>query len=198
MADRARPERRRPGPLSAIRLRAALALGTVLCIGATGTYAYWSDSVPVEGVTISSGTLDLKINGNDSMTNYTALSLANMVPGNTTAGVMTVRNAGTVPLDYFADAAAGGALGSALAVKVTGDSSVTGSGSSRTCAGSALGNTGSSFGNNLVGSRTNPRRLQAGASETVCVQATLPANAASSLQGASTNVSFAFSANQVT
>ena len=184
-------------PLRAVRIRAALALGTVLCVGTTATLAYWSDSVPIEGVRIETGILDLKINGSDKLTNYTALSLSGMVPGNSTAAVLTVRNAGSVPLDYHADASAGGALGSALAVKVTGDSSVTGSGSSRTCAGSRLDGTGTAFVDDLVGSESAPRRLAPDSSETLCVQARLPADAASSLQGARTNVSFTFNAKQV-
>lgn len=183
------------------RVRAAVALGAVLAIATTGTYAYWTDSVPVSGVTITTGTLDLKVNNADSTTTYDALSLSNMMPGNTTAGVLTVRNAGTVPLTYYANAAAsngdGKGLGAALVVKVTGDGSVSGSGSSRTCAGSALSNTGTAFGTSLVGTSAQPRQLAVGASETLCVQAALPASAASSLQGATTNVSFTFNASQV-
>jgi hypothetical protein len=37
-----------------------------------------------------------------------------------------------------------------------------------------------------------PRLLAAGASETLCIQATLPTNASTTLQGATTNVTFTF------
>ena len=183
--------------MKALRVRAALALGAIVCVGVGGTYAYWSDSVPVSGVTITSGTLDLKVNNADSITNYSGLNLTNMVPGNSTAAVLTVQNAGNVPLTYYADGSATGPLGAALVVKITGDTSVTGSGSSATCAGTALANSGTSFSSNLIGSSANPRTLAAGASESICVQATLPSTASSSLQGTTTNIALTFNANQV-
>lgn len=183
-----------------VRARAALGLGAVLLVGVHGTYALWSDEVPVSGATISSGVLDLKVNTLDSVTTYTDLSLSGMVPGNTVAGVLTVRNAGTIPLTYHATAAASNAdgkgLGAALVVKVTGDPAVTGTAPGRTCAGTALAQTGTTFAGNLVGAPATPRSLVVGASETLCVQATLPSTAASSLQGATTNVSLTFTASQ--
>ena len=183
-----------------VRARAALGLGAVLLIGVNGTYALWSDTVPVTGVTISSGTLDLKVNTLDSLPAYTDLNLGGMVPGNTVAGILTVRNAGTVPLTYYATAAAtnadGKGLGAALVVKVTADSAVTGTAAARTCAGAALAQTGTAFAGNLVGAPATQRALAVGVSETLCVQATLPSTAASSLQGATTNVSLTFTASQ--
>jgi predicted ribosomally synthesized peptide with SipW-like signal peptide len=180
-----------------VPVRAALALGTVLCVGVTGTLAYWSDEVQVSGTEISTGTLDLTVNGADPFTAFTTLSLTNMVPGNTTAGVLTVRNAGTVPLKYYADAAAGGTLGSALTVKVSGDAATTGSAPTKTCAGSALAGTGSGFTSNLVGTNANQRSLAVGASETLCIQATLPTTAPSALQTQTTNVTLTFNSTQV-
>ena len=183
-----------------VRARAALGLGAVLLVGVNGTYALWSDTVPVSGVTISAGLLDLKVNTLDSVPTYTDLSLSGMVPGNTVAGVLTVRNAGTIPLTYYATAAAtnadGKGLGAALVVKVTADAAVTGSAPARTCAGATLAQTGTTFAGNLVGVPATQRSLAAGASETLCIQATLPTTAASSLQGATTNVSLAFNASQ--
>ncbi|HEY9267184.1 MAG TPA: TasA family protein, partial [Mycobacterium sp.] len=163
----------------------------------TGTYAYWTDTAPVSGVTISTGTLDLKINSADSLPSYTALNVSNMVPGNSSAAVLTVRNAGTAALTYYADSTASGTLGSAFTVKVTADTATGGSGASKTCPGTALTNSGSSFGNNLIGSSANPRSLAASASESLCVQVTLPNGAASSLQGSSSNITLTFNAEQV-
>lgn len=181
-----------------VRLRAALALGAVCCLGVAGTFAYWTDSVPVSGTTITTGTLDLKVNGSDSLPSYTGLSITDMVPGNSTAAVFTVRNAGTVALTYYATSTASTNLGSSLVVKVTGAASTGGSGNAKTCSGSTLPNSGSSFGSSLVGTKSDPRSLSAGSSETVCVQATLPATAPSSLQGLTSNVTVAFEASQVT
>ncbi len=174
---------------------AVLGLGVVLSVGATGTYAAWTDSVSVSGTTLSSGTIDLKVDNSDTVTTFTALSLAAMVPGNTSAGVLTVKNAGTAPLRYSVDATAtngdGKGLGAALVVKVTADAVTTGSAPAVTCAGSALASTGTTFSTNLVSSAA-PRLLAAGASETLCLQAGLSLSAVTGLQGATTSVSLAF------
>jgi predicted ribosomally synthesized peptide with SipW-like signal peptide len=186
--------------LRSTRVLAALSLGAVLTLGVSGTYALWSDSVPVSGVTISSGVLDLKVNTLDAVPAYTDLNLTGMVPGNTVAGILTVRNAGTIPLTYYTTASASNAdakgLGAALVVKVTADSTVTGTAPARTCAGTALATTGTTFAGNLVGAPATQRALAVGASETLCIQATLPTTAASTLQGASTNIALTFTASQ--
>ena len=178
-------------------LRALLSLGMVVGLGVTGTYAYWTDQVQVTGTTISTGTIDLKVNNQDSVTTFTTMNITTMVPGDSVAGVLTVKNAGTAPLKYYVDAAASNGdskgLGAALQVKVTGDASTSGSGRSVTCAGAALGGAGTTFTSNMLGSAASPRLLNAGASETICIQASLPTNASTSLQGATTNVTFTFS-----
>ncbi len=177
-------------------LRILLSLGMVVGIGATGTFAAWTDSVAITGTTISTGTIDLKVNNADTVTTFTTMNISTMVPGNSTAGVLTVSNSGTAPLKYFVHAVASNAdgkgLGSALGAKVTADSVVTGASPSATCAGAALGNTGTTFGSNLVSSAT-PRLLAPGASETLCIQATLSSSAPSTLQNATTNIQFNFS-----
>ena len=113
-------------------LRALLSLGMVVGLGATGTYAYWTDTVSVTGTTITAGTIDLKVNNSDTVTDFTTMNVTTMVPGDSTAGVVTVKNSGTAPLKYYVDAspsnADGKGLGAALAVKVTGDSATSGSG----------------------------------------------------------------------
>jgi len=187
--------------LRSTRVQAVLSLGVVLAASATGTYAYWTDSATVSGTTISSGSIDLFVNGGNNDTAFTTMSLANMVPGNSAAGVITVKNNGNSPLTYYVDGAAsntdGKGLGAAMVVKVTGDATRSGSSPTFTCSGSALANTGTSFSANLVQSGANARLLAAGASETLCVQATLPTGASTSLQNATTNVSFTFNASQL-
>jgi len=186
--------------LRSTRVQAALSLGVVLAAAATGTFAYWTDSATVSGTTISSGSIDLMVNNQQNDTGFTTMSLSNMVPGNSAAGVITVKNNGNSPLTYYVDGAAGNAdskgLGAAMAVKVTGDATRSGTTPNFTCSSSALANTGTAFTTNLIQS-ANPRLLAAGASETLCVQATLPAGANTSLQNATTNVSFTFNASQL-
>jgi predicted ribosomally synthesized peptide with SipW-like signal peptide len=176
------------------RVRAALSLGVVTAIGATGTFAYWTDAATVTGTTFTAGTIDLKVNNADSVSGYTALNLATMVPGNSTAGTLVIKNNGTAPLKYTATSSSTPAvLSGAMTIKVTGDAAATGSGSSATCAGAALpgsaGTIGGATGSSLLGTG---RLLAPGGSETICIQVTLPANAPSSLQGTSSDVSFTF------
>ena len=116
-----------------------------------------------------------------------------MVPGNSVAGVLVVKNSGTAPLKYTATSTATNGdsknLRGGLTVKVTGDSSVTGSSPSATCNGSALSGTNNALNAGLV---TTGRLLAPNASENLCIQVTLPSTAASGLQGATTDVSLAF------
>lgn len=178
-------------------VRALLSLGMVVGLGATGTYAYWTDAVTVTGTTITAGTIDLKVNNADSVTTFTQMNVSTIIPGDSTAGVVTVKNGGTAPLHYWMGASAsngdGKGLGAALVVKVTGDGTVSGSGKTVTCGGSALANTKTSFTTDLLAAPATPRLLAAGASETICVQASLPTSASTGLQGAATNVTFTFS-----
>ena len=119
-----------------------LAAVAAALLGGRGTFAFWTGSATIPGVTIHSGSVDLKVNGVDNDTTYTSLSVSGLTPGGSTAGVLTVHNGGTAPFTYFVDAAAsnpdGKGLGAVLAVKVTGAATVTGSGTARTCSGAAL------------------------------------------------------------
>lgn len=192
----ARPQRRALGMLGSVRFRALLGLAALLALAAPGTYAHWTDEVTVSGATFTSGTLDLRVDNSDGpVTGYTTMNLSAMVPGNSTAGVLTIRNNGTAPLKYTAVTAATNLdtknLAGALTVKVTGGNAVTGTSPATTCAGTALTGTGSTLGGALV---TTKRTLQPGTTETLCVQVTLPTNANTTLQGATTDVTFTFSA----
>jgi len=183
---------RRHGAVSA-RVRAALSLGVVLSVGATGTFAYWTDAATVGGTTFTAGTIDLKANGSDNVTGYTTLNLSAMVPGNSTAAVLTIANTGTAPLKYTASGTATNADGKdlrgALVVKVTGDATTSGTTPTVTCPGAALAGAGTSLNGALL---PTGRLVAAGASEKVCVQVTLPAAAATTLQGATTSVVLTF------
>ncbi len=74
----------------------------MLAVGATGTFAYWTDSATVGGTTFTAGTLDLQVNDLNTSTAYTTLNLATMVPGNSMAGTLVVKNNGNVPMKYTA------------------------------------------------------------------------------------------------
>jgi hypothetical protein len=162
----------------------------VLSLGVVGTHAYWNPNITVLGATIKSGSIDLKVNGLDGTVAFSTLALTGMTPGTTAAGVLTVSNTGLSPLKYTATSTASNTangLAAALVVKVTGDASAP----AKTCTGATLAGTGTSLNGSVV---STGRRLAAGASETLCVQVTLPSTAPSSLQGATTVATLTFSA----
>lgn len=182
-----------PSGLGSVRLRALLGLALVLVLGTGRTWAHWSDQVTVAGTSLQTGTIDLKVNDADEVTGYATLNLLTMVPGNSTAAVLTVKNSGTAPLKFTATSsgtnADGKGLAAALSVKVTGDTTTGGTAPATTCPGAALPGGGTTLGGSLL---STGRQLAAGASEKVCVQLSLPLSAATSLQGAATSVTLTF------
>lgn len=184
---RAARARRRP-PVKTV-LVAALLLGA----GSTGTYAYWSDQVTVGGTTITSGTIDLTVDGLDAVTATTKLDMTAMVPGNSVAAVFAVQNAGTAPLEYHLDSAASNAdglgLGSEFAVRVT-DGSVIGSQPTQACDGTVLA-TSTGFTIDLL-PPASARTVPASGSDSICIEATLPSGTPVALAGATTNVTLTF------
>lgn len=189
------PQLRLRRGLASARVRAALGLGVVLSAFVTGTFAYWSDAVAVSGARFTAGTIDLKVNNLDTVTGYTTLNISAMVPGNSMAGVLTIRNSGTAPLKYTAVTTATNADGKNLrgnlVVKVTGAATATGTAPSMTCSGTALVGSATTLNGSLL---STSRMLAAGASETVCVQISLGTTAPNTLQGATTDVVFTFNA----
>lgn len=199
MPDPATSHRGEPGRARSVRFRALLALG-LLGIGTVGgTFAFWTDSVTIEGTSFTSGTLDLQVDGADSHVS-TTLSMTAMAPGSTSAEVVTVANAGDVPLRY---SVAGGLTGGdsasyagaeALRLTIVKDGTRSGSGNSATCTGGTtlLATTPltSVAGTSLLSAR-GP--LDAADAESLCLQVTLAPDAASSLQGKTTNLSVTLS-----
>jgi predicted ribosomally synthesized peptide with SipW-like signal peptide len=146
--------------LRSTRVRAGLALGVVLAVGSTGTFAYWTDDATVSGVTFTSGTLNLAVNNNNNGTGsdgstggaggstaQTSLTMSAMAPTNSSAQLLTVKNSGTVPLKWTlsggltgtnasAFATGGPSSDSSLRISVFGGAvSKAGSGNSVTCSG---------------------------------------------------------------
>lgn len=180
-------------------VRAVLSLGIVAGALVTGTYAYWTDDVTITGTSFTAGTLDLQVNGSDSTTTTTlGMSSTPMVPGNTSAEVLTVRNNGTVPLTYTLTGGLvgtdAGAYSSAGALKLTIVSGGTrsGSGNVATCTGgtvihgpTALTNLTSTA---IVGTRRGP--IAPAGTESLCFQFTFDAAAPTSLQGRTATATF--------
>jgi predicted ribosomally synthesized peptide with SipW-like signal peptide len=191
--------RREPRPslvrrLRSPRLRALLGLGVLLGVGATGTFAFWTDEVTIAGTSLTAGTIDLLVNADvDDDVAASSLTMSAMVPGSTSAEVLTVKNNGTAPMKYTLNGGLGAGatdLSSASALKLSvrlGGAAVGGA-----CTGGAA----------LVGPltlTTTPaavitpgRPLAATGTETLCFQVTLDPTAPSSLQGKTATATFTF------
>ena len=181
-------------------------LRALLCLGllgggafATGTFAFWTDDVAITGSAFASGTLDIQVNSADSWTTTTlGMSSTPMVPGNTSAEVLTVKNNGTAPLKYTLTGGLAGtdatAYNTAAALKLTivAGGTRSGTGNAATCTGgttivgpTALTNVTSTA---IIGTRRGP--LAAAATEALCFQISLDAAAPSTLQGKTATATF--------
>ncbi|MBB6629526.1 hypothetical protein H5V45_19530 [Nocardioides sp. KIGAM211] len=178
------------GALRSARVRAALSLGVVLTVGVTGTFAFFTDSVDVTGTTFSAANLDLQVDNGDTVAT-TTLGMSLMLPGYSSAQVLTVKNNGNVPLKYTmtggltgTDAAAyNTAAELRLTVRLGGTRG--GSANAFTCTGgtvlygpTALTNVTSTA---LIGTRRPAAGLAASATESLCFQVDFISTAGNSL-----------------
>lgn len=95
------------------RIRAVLALGTVLSLGTLATMAAFSDEATVTA-TLTAGTLDITVDGEEGQPVPYALAISGsgaMVPGDTLHVPLEIANVGTVDADL------------AMSVEVEGDGS---------------------------------------------------------------------------
>ena len=191
--------RRRPARTTWDRVRAGLSLGVVLGLGATGTMAAWTDTATVESGIFGAANIELTING-DSPTHLMG-SVQNVMPGQSVAGNLLLANEGGVDLRYLMDmevegltTAKGGtgqqrgdatSLGEHLTLTV--HSSTTADGV--TCGGQAIVSQTMTVGDPRS-VLTDYRTVTAGASDTICVQATLAANAPIQSRMAQVRVTF--------
>ena len=202
-ADRtARRFRGMGSSLLSLKLRAVLALGLLLGIGASATGAFWTQTVAVPTTTFTSGTIDLQLNNASGTYAFTGLALADMLPGNSYAAMIPVQNKSQyAKLRYTMDARATGTLGSALTVSVFAGGTASNSSFAGTCSGTALGSavTMASADQTVVTSTVTDARpaIAAAGSESLCIRVELPVGAASTLAGQSTQATFTFRAKSV-
>lgn len=169
-----------------------LAAGTVLGLGTVGTLAAWTDTSRVTTGTFSVGRLDLKLGttsantvDSEPSTFTSTFTMTGMRPGDSATANLVVRNAGSLPLRYTVAGTAtnngtgANQLGNALEASIF----------ASTCSGTRLNPTPK-----LTFTGLGPRSLAAGNSETLCLQATLPATAPPELQGTSTVGTLTFTA----
>lgn len=176
-----------------VRIRALLAAGMVLGLGAVGTLAAWTDESTATA-TFSAGTLDLKLGTlpegpfTDTVA-LTTLDMAAMYPGASKAGMISVSNSGTVPLAYTLAGAATGDLGTALTVSVYEGGAATNEANTGTCSGTLLGSADLPLVGALISSA---RTLPAASAENLCLLVKLPATAPNTLQGTTSTATFTF------
>ena len=172
------------------RVRALLAVGTVLGLGAVGTLAAWTDSSTATTGTFSTGTIDLRLGSGATDPNpfsITTFAMSTMSPGSEKEATLQVNNSGSLPFTYnvvgSATNSGGGSdqLGSALTLQIYAGSA---------CSGTVLNSPAKFTFPGLTAART----LAAGTNETLCFKATLPAGADTALQGKSTVGTFVFTA----
>jgi len=180
-----------------IRIKAVLSLGILVGFGAVSTLASWTGQATATS-SISTATVALGVGGTagsaSSVSYQMPITGNNLFPGATSASVVVVKNTGSISAPYSFQGkiteSGSATLGSALGIQVKTGASVSGSGSSVTCSGGTVLMTktaGSKF-----GSASATRPLTPGASESLCVQYSLPVTAANALQGASTTIALDF------
>ncbi|SUE15253.1 Uncharacterised protein [Rhodococcus gordoniae] len=163
-----------------VRVRALLSLGTVLALGAVGTFAAWANSAVATG-TFSTGTVDLRANDVKSYT-FSDLTSSSMMPGESRAASLQVQNTrSTMDVTYtvnVATPAGSPALANNLQLRVFSNgtpANLTAGGLRKgTCTGTQIGQT------NLIAGGAAPivtsaRPLAATTGrETLCMVVTLP------------------------
>ncbi len=179
------------------RRRGLLVLLLALSLGSVGAGAFslalFTDSAAVSANAFTAGTVVLGVSPATAV-----LTASAMMPGDTVSGSLVVSNAGTGQLRYAMSSASTNADGKnlrdqlSLTVKTLGTSCAAFDGTSLYSG--AL--SAAAFGSNAQGAQAGDRTLAAGASETLCFQATLPIGTGNSFQGASTSTTFTFDAEQ--
>lgn len=170
------------------RIRALLAVGCVLGLGAVGTLAAWTDQSTATSGTFSTGRVDLKVGtpavDNNPPSFQTSFTLTAMKPGDTVSSTLVVTNAGTIPFTYTVagtatnNGAGADQLGSVMTLQVY---------AGATCSGTVLNSTAK-----FTFPVTTARPLAVGANETLCFRATLPATADTAVQSQTTTATFTF------
>ncbi len=186
-------------------LRSVIAAGVALVgLGAVASSALFTDSGTVSSNAFTNGTVVLGLTPAT-----TALTAANMAPGDTQYGTIQVSNNGTLPMRYSATSVATNADGKGLASQAqmtikagaaTCDAAGFSSGTTVYGPG-ALGTTPTSMaliGDPAVGAQAGDRALAAGTSETLCAKVNLPVGTGNAYQAATTTATFTFSAEQTT
>jgi predicted ribosomally synthesized peptide with SipW-like signal peptide len=196
----------RSGRLSSFLLLGGLGVAALGAQVGPGVSAFFTDSATASANSFTAGTLDIKLNGSDSVTGL--FSISPMAPGDAQTQQVDVSNGGNLALRY--SIAAGTATNAdglglkdalQLRIKTLGTSCAAFDGTA--LYDSSTGNdgidgpaSGRLVGDAAQGSQAGDRSLATSGSESLCFQVSLPLSAANSLQGATTTAEWVFSAEQ--
>ena len=196
--------------MNARTLRFGLASATLLGLSAvtlTGlaSSALFTDTKATTASAITTGNVSLALGGTSS----TAFAVTAMAPGDTRYGVVTVQNSGSLALRYAGTAnwSAAGVLPNTATLSLraiasgaaTCDGTLgwgTGDVSTNVKTTSALVTTATLFGSSVTGQQTGDRTIAANANDYFCIRLQLPASADNTVASQSSNLSFAFDAEQ--
>jgi spore coat-associated protein N len=162
---------------------------TALSLGAGAmSLAIFTDSAASSG-TFASGTIDI------TSSPTVAFTVSDMVPGDVTTQALTIANAGTATFRYSLTTAATNALGDSLTltVKTLGTSCAAFDGTTLV---STAALDGALIGSSAQGSQAGDRTMAAASSEVLCFQVALPIATGNALQGAASDVTLTFDAEQ--
>lgn len=179
-----------------MQIRALLSLGILVGLSSVSTLAAWTGTATATS-NITSGTVALGAGataGTASKATYPVpIPTTNWYPGTTAAATVVVMNTGSLPAQYSIKGSinedSDGVLGQNLVVSVKTGSAV----SSTACSGEKE-ILSKAAGTIFSGEAIRPK-LEPGAYESICVQYSLPATAASSLQGETTTINLVFTSS---
>jgi hypothetical protein len=174
-------------------------LGAYLSTGAT---AFFTANGVIGTNTFTAGSLDIALTPEGPAA--TAISYANMVPGDSVTQPVTISNVGSVNFRYSMTSVATNPDGRALKDELVftiktadaggGCSSFTGT---TVYTGDLDSTTGKIIGDPATGAQPGDRTINSPLAETLCFRGTLPTSAGNIYQSATTTATFTFDAEQV-
>jgi len=199
--ERPRRESRRRRSLLALRFAGAALISVT---GATMSLALFTSSASAAVSGFTAGTVVIGISPAATIFSSGMMMPGDSVPAGAPGQAVTVTNSGTAALRYAITGVATNApLASQLVITVkqpdgnAGSSCTAFSGTTINNAGfTVVGTTTNIVGDPTQGAQTGDRTLAAGTSETLCFKVSLPLATSNTYQGATTNITFTFSAEQ--
>lgn len=173
------------------RVRALMSVGIVLGLGSVSTLAAWSATSATTSGQFTTGTVSIVANGSAT---YTFSFPGSLLPGDSTAALITVGNVGSVPFTYSAAVSSPSALVQATTMTVRAGAGAAVSGTS--CTGGTLVTSGASITGTATTFSTGRGPLAAtSGTEPMCVQLTLSPSAAAGLAATSGSALLTFTAS---